>query len=82
MNLTKFNEVVQVKIIFQSVHKKHQFAELLNLTPNHNIEEVKEERVSRGGPQKDFKMHSVTWNMGGANQTAFVQGYNVIPNVP
>ena len=31
LNLIK-NELIDIKLIFESVHKKHQFAELLNLT--------------------------------------------------
>ena len=66
LNLVKINEVVEVKIIFESVHKKHQFAELLKLNDQNktNPEESKEQ-ISR--TNRDLKVFNMTWNMGGVN---------------
>ena len=71
LNLVKINEVVEVKIIFESVHKKHQFAELLKLSDhnNTNLEESKNEsnREQLSRTNRDLKVFNMTWNMGGTN---------------
>lgn len=53
----KMNELIDIKLIFESVHKKHQFAELMNFHDKAHC--------------KDLKMLNMTWNMGGANQSVF-----------
>ena len=51
-SLLKLNELIDIKIVFESVHKKHQFAELLN------IDASEENNV------RDLKMFNLTWNFG------------------
>ena len=63
-NLVKFNALLDVKLIFESVHKKHQFAELLSLKP--------EDVQSMSAEHKDLKMLNLTWNMGGNDKISFV----------
>ena len=73
LNLVKINEVVEVKIIFESVHKKHQFAELLKLNShnNANLEESKSESNTEHFSKTDLKVFNMTWNMGQKNLAAF-----------
>lgn len=64
LNLIK-NELIDIKLIFESVHKKHQFAELLNLTGDiKNGSTGEESKESQLHPGKDLKMLNMTWNMG------------------
>ena len=60
-NLVKYNQILDIKLIFKSVHDKHQFAELLDLKA-----ESAEPRDNQ-----DLRMLNVTWNMGGNEKISF-----------
>ena len=60
-NLVKQGELIDVKLIFESVHKKHQFAELLDV----------KQPADHPLPVEDLKMLNVTWNMAASDKISF-----------
>ena len=74
-SLIKMNELVEVKIIFESVFKKHQFAELLALTEqtNRHISQPLHRPLRSRSSGSDLSMLNLTWNMGGTNQSVFAE---------
>ena len=60
-NVVKQGELIDVKLIFESVHKKHQFAELLHVKQSDD----------NPLPEEDLRMLNVTWNMAGSDKITF-----------
>ena len=64
-NFIRDGELVDIKIVFENVHKKHQFAELLQLGPGYLSEKQGEliEEEKKEEENDDLKVLCMTWNM-------------------